>query len=151
LSFAACAAGAPGWKAGVATVDITPRESIWLAGYGARTRPSAGVLQHIYVKALALQDETGAVTVLVTSDLLGFNRDTSIPIAERVRQKYGVPRERLALNASHTHSAPVTGNLLRPAYELPPDQPKVIDRYTARLIDDVVQVIGTAIQNLAPA
>src|SRR5690242_6486284 len=92
VSLAACAAAAPsGWKAGVARVDITPRESIWLAGYGARTKPSAGVLQHIFVKALALQDESGAVTVLVTSDLLGFNREIAVPVADRVRQKFGVP------------------------------------------------------------
>ena len=69
------AAGQYRWKAGLARVDITPRESIWLAGYGARTKPSEGVLQPIYAKALALQDESGAVTVLVTSDLLGFTKE----------------------------------------------------------------------------
>jgi hypothetical protein len=99
LPFAACllAASAPWpaaaqyrWKAGVATVDITPRESIWLAGYGMRTKPSEGVLRNIYVKALALQDESGATTVLVTADLLGFPKDVADPIAEQVRAKYGV-------------------------------------------------------------
>ena len=34
---------ATSWKAGVAKTDITPAESIWMAGYGARTRPSEGV------------------------------------------------------------------------------------------------------------
>ena len=43
-----------GWKAGAAKIAITPREPIWLAGYGGRIRPSDGVLQDIYVKALAL-------------------------------------------------------------------------------------------------
>src|SRR5215470_16897311 len=86
LPFAACllavvapppAAAQYRWKAGVATVDITPQESIWLAGYGMRTKPSEGVLRNIYVKALALQDERGATPVLVTSDLLGFPKDVS--------------------------------------------------------------------------
>src|SRR5262245_43005314 len=117
-----------GWKAGVAVVDITPREPIWLAGYGARTKPSEGVLQAIHVKALALEDETGAKTVLITSDLLGFVKEVSDPIAERVARKYGIPRDRLALNASHTHSGPVIGQMLRPAYPLNAEQELVIQR-----------------------
>ena len=62
LPLLACLLGAAGasqpaaaqyrWKAGVASVDITPHESIWLAGYGMRTKPSEGVLRNIYVKAL---------------------------------------------------------------------------------------------------
>ncbi len=139
------------WKAGVASVDITPKEPIWLAGYGNRTKPSEGVLQPIHAKALVLEDQTGSKTVLITSDLLGFVKEVSDPIAARVLKKYGIPRERLALNASHTHSAPVIGHMLRPAYPLNPQQEKVIDRYTARLEDQVVDVIGAAIKNLAPA
>src|SRR3954447_2739082 len=139
------------WKAGVASVVITPGEPIWLAGYGMRTRPSTGVLQDIHAKALVLEDETGAKTVLVTSDLLGFIKEVSDPIAERVRKKYGIPRERLALTASHTHSGPVIGNMLRPAYPLTPGQDEIINRYTAHLEDMVVDVIGRAVGNMTPA
>jgi len=139
------------WKAGATSVDITPDEPIWLAGYGNRTRPSEGVLQRIHAKALVLEDETGARTVLVTSDLLGFVKEVSQPIAERVQRKYNIPRERLAFNASHTHSGPVISTMLRPAYPFGPDQELVIKRYTKHLQDQVVEVIGAAIQNLAPA
>ena len=55
------------WKAGVAKADITPTETIWLAGYGARTRPSEGVLQKIYLKCVALQSADGTPTAWVTS------------------------------------------------------------------------------------
>jgi hypothetical protein len=149
-SSAAAAAPEP-WKAGVAKVDITPDEPIWLAGYGARTRPSEGVLQKIYVKALALSDPSGAVSVLVSSDLLGFSRPMADAISGQVLRKYRVPRERLALNSSHTHSAPVTGKVLRPAYVLEPAHERVIARYTDRLLERVVQVVGAAIQDLSPA
>ena len=30
----------PQWKAGVATVVITPEQEIWMAGYGGRKKPS---------------------------------------------------------------------------------------------------------------
>ena len=34
-------AASAGWKAGLARVDVTPTESMWMAGYAARTAPSS--------------------------------------------------------------------------------------------------------------
>ena len=145
------ASAAPRWKAGVAVADITPTESIWLAGYASRTKPSEGVLQRLRAKAIALEDETGGVSVIVTSDLLGFTASMSQSVAERVEKAHGLPRERLVLNASHTHSGPVTGQMGRPSYVLDEAQSKVVERYTAKLIDQVVGVIGKALADRQPA
>ena len=142
--------GSAAWQAGVARVDITPSQPVWMGGYASRTHPSEGVRQHIFAKALALKDDTGAVTVLVTSDLLGFPGEVSAPIFTRVQQEFGLPRERITLNSSHTHSAPVVGDMLSPAYPLRDADRKVIRAYTAHLQDQVVEVIGKAIRNLAP-
>ncbi len=139
------------WKAGVATVDITPEESIWMAGYAARTKPSEGVLQRLYAKALALEDETGKRSILVTADLLGFTRDMWLPISEQIQKRYGISSDRLVLNASHTHSGPVTGQLGRPSYELDTQQAEVVRRYTKRLVEQVVALAGRAIDALEPA
>src|SRR5215471_8875990 len=98
------------WQAGAASVDITPTESIWLAGYASRTRPSESVRQPIHCKALAIKDDTGAVSVVVTLDLVGFKSEMMEPIAERVQGNLHIPRERILFNASHTHSAPVAGD-----------------------------------------
>ena len=139
------------WQAGVARVDITPTESIWLAGYGSRTHSSEGVRQHIFAKALALKDDQGVVTVLVTSDLLGFPREASEPIAARAEKQFSLPRERLVLNSSHTHSAPVIDHMLRAAYPFGDAEMAVIQRYTAWLEDQVVDLIGRSMHDLAPA
>jgi neutral/alkaline ceramidase-like enzyme len=139
------------WQAGTSKVDITPSHAIWMGGYAARTHPSEGVRQHIFVKALALKDERGAVTVLVTSDLLGFPGEVSAPIFSRAQQQFGLPRERVALNSSHDHSAPVVGHMLSPAYPYAEADRRTISAYTAKLEDQVIESIGRAIQNLAPA
>jgi neutral ceramidase len=139
------------WQAGVAKVDITPTEPIWLAGYSARTRPSEGVRQHIFVKALALKDDQGTATVLVSSDLLGFPREVADPIAARVQKQFGLPRERMLFNSSHTHSAPVIGHMLLPAYPFGDAELAVIGRYTERLQDQVVETIGRALHDMTPA
>ena len=140
-----------GWRAGVASVSITPKEPIWLAGYGSRVRPSGEVLQDIHAKALALEDETGAVTVLVTIDLLGFNRHLSDQVVERAWQEFGLSRDRLGLNFSHTHSGPVTGEVLRPAYPLEEEHLLVVRRYTRWVLDEIVKVIGQSMERLSPA
>ena len=139
------------WQAGVARVDITPSQPIWMGGYAARTHVSEGVRQHIFVKALALKDDTGAVTVLVTSDLLVFPGEVSTPIFGRVQQQFSLPRERVILNSSHTHSAPVVGHMLSPAYPYGEAEMNVVKAYTSKLQDQTVEVIGDAIKNLAPA
>jgi hypothetical protein len=142
-----------GWRAGVARVVITPTEPIFMKGYGSRTKPSEGVRQDLFVKALALQDETGATSVLVTSDLHSYTRRMSDTIAEAVQKKHGLERDRLILNGSHTHSGPaVTAeSWLRPAEDINAEQEAVIRRYTARVLDQVVDLIGRAIADLAPA
>ena len=138
-------------QAGVASIDITPKESIWLGGFASRTKPSQGIRQHIFAKALALRDETGATAVLVTADLLGFTGELTSAVAARAERNFQIPRRMLIFNASHTHSAPVIGNGLAPTYPLTDADRKVIQKYTAALEDQVVQLIGSAIENLSPA
>jgi hypothetical protein len=147
------AAARPAWHAGVATIVVTPREPIFLKGYGARTKPSEGVRQDLYVKALALRDATGATSVLITSDLHSWTRGMSDTVAAEARRRYGLPRERLIFNGSHTHSGPaITGEtVFRPSEDINAEQQAVIRRYTAQLLEQVTGLIGDAIKNLAPA
>jgi hypothetical protein len=144
------AAGQAAWRAGVASAKITPGESIWLAGYGDRTRPSEGVLHDIYVKALALDAEAGKPVVIVTSDLVGIPREIAEPVAARCEKEFKIPRDRLVLNASHTHSAPVMSHSASPR-DLTGPQWQAVDRYTTFLIDRMVAVVGSALHNMAPA
>ena len=142
-----------GWKAGVARVRVTPDEPIFMKGYGSRTRPSEGVRQDLFVKALALQDETGVISVLVTSDLHSYTRRMSDTIAGAVDTRHGLPRERLILNGSHTHSGPAVNaeSWFRPSEDINEEQQAVIRRYTARVLDQIVDLIGRAIADLSPA
>jgi hypothetical protein len=151
LTLAVAAGANSHWKAGVARVRITPEEPIWLAGFAHRDRPSEGILSDIWAKALALEDETGELAVLLTTDLVGFSREDVERLAARVRQAAGVRRERLLANYSHNHSAPVTRGVLPLYYELPPDQIRTVARYTDRLFDRLVDVITEAVRNRAPA
>jgi neutral ceramidase len=145
-------AQAADWRAGAASAVITPREPIWLSGYEERTHASEGVLRDLYVKALALRYQDGDISVLVTADILGYTREIAARVAERCSKDFGVPRGRLILNASHTHSGPVIDPPDWPEHELmPASQLPVIKRYGDFLVERTVETVGASIRNLAPS
>src|SRR5271170_5270350 len=95
-----------GWKAGVARVDTTPSKPVRMAGYASRTSPSQGVAHPLAAKALALADARDHKVVFVTCDIIAFRRAFTNRVAERVKAKYGLPREDVVLFASHNHAGP---------------------------------------------
>jgi len=139
------------WKAAMAKAKITPEAGIWMSGYAARTHPADGVLQDLYAKALALEDPKGNKVVFVTSDLIGFPRRITDAIAARASKQYGLDRAQLVFNSSHTHSGPVVRPNLETMYDLPPEQWAKIDRYGQQLTETVLNLIGSAVGQLAPA
>jgi len=87
----------------------------------------------------------------VTSDILGFPRVISESIAAKIRERFGLSRERVLLSSSHTHSGPVVRESLVLIYDIDAGQAEVIRRYTAFLEAKVVEAVDTALRNLAPA
>ena len=144
-------ADAQRWKAGSAEVVITPREMLWLAGFGDRNRPADGTGLDLYAKALVLEDYKGTRAVLVTADLENLPDTVSKHVADRIQKQFAIPRERLMLNASHTHCSPVTDRREAIVYDMTPEQWSAVDRYVVELEDKLVAVIGKALQDLRPA
>jgi hypothetical protein len=138
------------WQAGCAKADITPAESVPLAGYLGK-RMSQRVEHPIWLKALALRDDSGATSVLVTADLVGLSDKMIARIAKNAADKHHIPRERLILNTSHNHSCPVTEDVLWLYYEFTPEEAATKDRYTEMVYARYDEVIGKAIASLAPA
>jgi neutral ceramidase len=140
-----------GWRAGVAAVDITPSESLWMAGFAWRTQASQGVALPLHAKALALSASGRRPSILVTVDLLGLTADMTARVANDVRRRHGIARADLLFNASHTHCGPVVDEQLSVAYDLSPEQWAAIRKYTTRLEGQLVSVIGDAVARLRPA
>jgi hypothetical protein len=138
-------------RAGLARAVITPQTPMWMAGYAARTKPSEGKIHDLYAKAIAIEDARGARLVLVTTDLLGLPGALTAEIAEHANKSYGLRREQILFNSSHTHTGPVLSGSLSGAYDLDAAQIKLAQDYTARLKHDLTKLIGEAIKDLAPA
>jgi len=150
ILFCLASSASAGWQAGVAKVDITPTQTVPLAGYSG-TRMSQRVDHPIWIKALVLRGDTGAPSVIVTSDLVGLSTKMVDRIALRALEKHGIPRERLILNYSHNHSCPVTEDVLWLYYDFTPEESAARDHYTEKLYDQYDEVIGKALANVEPA
>src|SRR6059036_3664606 len=146
LAFAAAAHAAESeWKAGFATVKITPENPVPMAGYAARTKPFERVAQDIYAKALALEDRQGHRAVLVTTDLIGLARAVAEPVCERIQKRTKLARSQILLSSSHTHSAPTLSLEERPDGGVTPEDSRNTVAYTRSLQDKLVEVAAQAL------
>jgi putative heme-binding domain-containing protein len=146
------AAGATGgWKAGAAKRVITPRQNMWMSGYGSRDKPSEGKLTDLYAKALVLQDPSGQMALLLTLDLVGIDRELSLAVRDALKQKHGLEPRQIAICCSHTHCGPVVGGNLSTMYFLDATQQQRVDEYTKTLRVEILSVVDDALANLAPS
>jgi hypothetical protein len=142
---------AAGWKAGVATVNITPAELMWMSGYAGRTKPASGKIHDLWAKALALEDPDGRRAVLVTMDLVGIERALSAEVCRAITQKHKLPREAILLSVSHTHSGPVVRSNLNVMYDLDKTHQRYVAEYAKALHENLLKVVGEALADLRPA
>ncbi len=139
------------WQAGVARVDITPTDSLWLAGYAVRDHSVEGTLHKLWAKALAVKDENGKIGVLITTDLLGLPKSISDNIRTQCKKKYNLERSQIILSSSHTHSGPVLRESLYNVYPLTSDQIEKINSYSDQLEKQIIDLIGQVLENMIPS
>jgi hypothetical protein len=134
----------------VAKAVITPETSVWLAGYGTK-RPPDGKLHDLWMKALALEDAAGHRVVLITSDFQGVPKCMSDRVFARLRAELGLERAQVMFTFSHNHCGPRLGDDLVDYYPVEPEQVKLVEEYTDRMVALAVSMVGEALKRLAPA
>src|SRR5437764_1467344 len=104
-------AAEPLLRVGVAAFDVTPNYPVRLNGYGFRRTESEGVTHPIFAKALAFADEKEGPAIIITTDNLCVPDQITKAVAARLKDTVGVKLERLAITATHTHTAPMLLNV----------------------------------------
>ena len=137
-------------KVGIARKVINPPLPFWLNGYGVRDKPSNELLHNLWVKAIAIEETSENRVVIVTVDVLGLSPQVSETVATRVMKEYNINRSQLIFNSSHTHSGPVVWPCLSIIFDLNADDQRAVGLYNQELINNIVEVIGSAIHNLEP-
>jgi len=151
LSFLTSSPGAePIWKAGLARAVITPTRPVWLSGYAGKRVPE-GKLHDLWVKVLALEDASGRRAVVLTSDLIGFGKGPYDDLCTELKKRHHLDRAQVMLTFSHTHSGPVLRESLIDYFPLDDEARKLIADYSRELEAIIVETVGKALADLAPA
>ena len=140
---------AAAWQAGVATKQITPKVPMWMGGYAARTHPSTGTAQDLFMKALALEDAQRGRFVFITLDAIGIPRSVRKNLERRLGASFQLRPEQFVITASHTHSGPEFR-----AGRVPEDGRGSVENsraYLASLEETAHALVGEALGALAPA
>ncbi|NQT18529.1 MAG: neutral/alkaline non-lysosomal ceramidase N-terminal domain-containing protein [Planctomycetes bacterium] len=135
-------------KAGTGRSDISPRQSMFLVGYPHVQRMSAGVHDPLYASALYLDDGTNAV-ISIALDTLYVSHHTARECRAEIGRATGLPTENIMISATHTHSAPVTADIL--AWHADPVVPPLDDDYMRLLHNDIVRAATSAHESAGPA
>jgi hypothetical protein len=138
------------WQVGLARVQITPRAAMPMAGYGPRM--SAGVLDDLHAKVIAISQPGGPRAVLVTADLLFFRAPVADSLARRIVEQTHLARTEILLCASHTHAGPVVGMTADlESFGVPkPLYPRVAE-YTDWIERQVTAAVAAALADMQPA
>ncbi len=145
---------APQLRVGAAKIDISPVNGIQVGGDIGRFRPSTGVKDPIYARALVIE-QGGKKFCIVMLDICSIDHPWSDEIRRRVHKLYGMPREAVMLHPSQNHAAPTIGNhFCRDSCKLISEDQEWLrggdSRYNGVAADAIVKVIGQALENLTP-
>ncbi len=94
---------------GLSEIDITPPPGIAMSGHW-RIRHAESVRDPLFARALVL-DDGRAPLCLITCDVLSVQRGTVLRCREAIEQATGIPADRIAISATHTHYGPLVSRL----------------------------------------
>lgn len=99
------AIGAGALRVGIATADITPEGSVWMAGFAARKKPSEGVYKPI-TASCAVFDNGVTRLAFMALDLCKIEETPYLMDLRAAAQAAGIAPQHVMINFSHTHSGP---------------------------------------------
>lgn len=96
-------------KVGFSRLSITPPCGILMGGHPG-TKRSQGVLDELYAQAMVVKNKQLIVVFIAVNVLFLDNRIVS-NVRDVIARTSGICRENIFINATHTHSGPLTVNL----------------------------------------
>ncbi len=134
--------------AGAAISDITPEGPQFLFGYPHVRRYSTGVHDRLLSSALYLSDGERPL-LLAANDVIFIRRQTAERVRRRIEEETGVPASNIMVTATHTHSGPITVDMI--SNSLDPVVPQVDPRYIEHLEHGIVDAAVRACHAARPA
>lgn len=134
--------------AGASNVDITPKESHFLFGYPFVDRMSKGTHDALLSSALYISDCNTQI-LFISNNVIYVTKESVKRIRRKISLKTGIPDSHILIAATHTHSAPVTAELVISGND--PVVPSVDSNYLNFMEDGTVEAACKAYSNAEPA
>jgi hypothetical protein len=134
------AAPAAPLRAGVAVVDVSPREFPAIVSGGFFERTADRLQDPLHARALVLDDGTTRLALVVVDNLM-MPRELLDGAKQAASRTTGIPIERMMISANHTHCAPSVMGALGTGVDEP---------YARRLPGWIAEAIQRAAAKLVP-
>lgn len=136
-------------RAGAARLDITPAAdaALPMAGYASRTKGFTAIHDHVYARAIVL-DDGATETAIVAWESLFVPDNVWSETSQRISRDLGIRPENLILAAVHDHGAPTLAG--GEPFGSGPDAAITV-AYTRSVEDNAVEAVRRAKQQLQPA
>ncbi|MHC4400100.1 MAG: hypothetical protein ACYTG0_10515 [Planctomycetota bacterium] len=102
-------------KVGVASANITPEESVWMAGFAARKESSMGVYKDLTATCVVFDNGVTRLA-LVALDLCKI-LEKQLGDLRAAAKEAGIPPQHVMVNCSHTHYGPQIGHAKNEDYD----------------------------------
>lgn len=126
-------------QAGIAKVDITPKENLFMGGYdeSCRQGKSEGIDGKIYIRALVFDDKTSRI-VFIEADIVSLPPEEYVPLRKLIASQTGIPFDNVMLGCVHNHAAPY------------PDEKNEHSEWSKQLSGKFVTAVKNALADLEP-
>ncbi|HEV3146854.1 MAG TPA: LamG-like jellyroll fold domain-containing protein [Gemmataceae bacterium] len=131
----------PKFRAGVATIDITPEKFPVIVNGMFTERIANSAIDRLHARALVMEDGKTKIAIVVVDSLM-MPREFLDKAKELAGPACGIPVENMCISATHTHSAPSVMGCL--GSDPDPVYPEFLQR-------QIVRSITQAAKNTVPA
>jgi len=101
-------------KCNTGVADITPADSVNLAGFAARKGLSVGIHRPLKTRCTVIEKDTTRVCI-ISNDMMEISVSMANELRAQISRQTGIPFRHIFIHNTHTHSAPrVTGFSVEP-------------------------------------
>ena len=130
-----------GFSAGFGRTEVNPPIGVGLGGYGNHmTRLSRKILDDLMLTCTALCDGENVV-LLYSTDLVAIGPGVVSYVQKQAEKNFGIPKENVIINATHTHSSPAFYN----------SNVTGMNKYAKLYYSAAMEIAEEALRDLAPA
>lgn len=133
------------WSVGTATTDVTPDQSLWMAGYAARDAPATGTETPLCATAVAITDADGRDVLFLNCELISVPRTLRETVVTGIEAQYGLSPNAVVCTATHTHSGPILSEVRARVYGIGEDATEDALAYQQRLAETLIALGGEAL------